>query len=210
MRVEYLVSESFSISMLSNFTASTKLIAFAAAAVMASSINACISKKHQETAATPVLSGAPTTTFPMPPLKARSEMGWVFNDGRRATLADYEGKLLVIDFYATWCQPCRESIPRLKALQQHYGPRGLQVIGLNVGGPDDRIKVANFVKELSIQYPLGFPDQALTDLFLSDDQTIPQTFVFGRQGQLVKRFIGYQDAIGDELEKVIQKELAVQ
>jgi hypothetical protein len=69
--------------------------------------------------------------------------------------------------------------------------------------------VTNFVKELGIQYPLGFPDQALTDLFLSDDQTIPQTFVFGRKGQLVKRLIGYQGATGDELEKVIQKEIAV-
>ena len=145
----------------------------------------------------------------MPPLKARSDMAWVLNDGTRATLADYEGKLLVVDFYATWCQPCRQSIPRLIALQQNYGPRGLQVVGLNVGGPDDRIKVANFAKELSIQYPLGFPDQALTELFLSDDQTIPQTFIFGRQGQLVKRFIGYDGAVGDELEQVIQKEITV-
>jgi len=195
--------------MLVNPSASTKLITLAAAVIIASSINACINHKREDTA-TPVLSGPPKTSFPMPPLKARSDMGWVLNDGKRATLADYEGKLLVIDFYATWCQPCRESIPRLMGLQQNYGPRGLQVVGLNVGGPDDRIKVANFVKELSIQYPLGFPDQALTDLFLSDNQTIPQTFVFGRRGQLVKRFIGYQSAVGDELEKVIQKEIAVQ
>jgi len=210
VRVEYSVPKSFGNSMLVNSSKSPKLITLAAAVVIASSINACINQKHEDTAATPVLSGPPNTSFPMPPLKARSDMGWVLNDGKRATLADYEGKLLVVDFYATWCQPCRQSIPRLMALQQNYGPRGLQVVGLNVGGPDDRIKVANFVKELSIQYPLGFPDQALTELFLSDDQTIPQTFVFGRQGQLVKRFIGYQGGIGDELEKVIQKEIAVQ
>ena len=203
-------SESFSASMLVNSSASTKLITLAAAVIMASSINACISTKHEDTGATPVLSGPPSTSFPMPPLKARSDMGWVLNDGQRATLADYNGKLLVVDFYATWCQPCRESIPRLIGLQQHYGPRGLQVVGLNVGGPDDRIKVPNFMRELNIQYPLGFPDQALTDLFLSDNQTIPQTFVFGRQGELIKRFIGYQGTIGDELEKVIQKEIAVQ
>jgi len=196
--------------MLVNPSASTKLITLAAAVIIASSINACINQKHEETAATPVLSGPPGTSVPMPPPKARSDIGWVLNDGKRATLADYQGKLLVIDFYATWCQPCRESILRLIGLQQNYGPRGLQVVGLNVGGPDDRVKVAKFVKELSIQYPLGFPDQALTDLFLSDNQTIPQTFVFGRRGQLLKRFIGYQSAVGDELEKVIQKEIAVQ
>jgi hypothetical protein len=79
----------------------------------------------------------------------------------------------------------------------------LQIVGLNVGGPDDRIKVTDFARELAIQYPLGFPDKALTDLFLSDDQTIPQTFIFGRDGQLVKRFIGYQQSTGTELEKVI-------
>ena len=200
--------ESFSTSMLLS-SASTKFISLAAAVVITSSINACINQKHEDAAATPVLSGPPKTSFPMPPLKARSDMAWVLNDGKRTTLADYEGKLLVVDFYATWCQPCRQSIPRLIALQQTYGPRGLQVVGLNVGGPDDRIKVANFAKELSIQYPLGFPDQALTELFLSDDQTIPQTFVFGRQGQLVKRFIGYDGAVGDELEQVIQKEMTV-
>ena len=101
-------------------------------------------------------------------------MGWVLNDGKRATLADYQGKVLVLDFYATWCEPCRQSIPRLIALQKSYSSKGLQVVGLNVGGPDDRIKVSNFAKELAIQYPLGFPDQALSDLFLpeqSNDST---------------------------------------
>ena len=81
-------------------------------------------------------------------------------------------------------------------------------MGLNVGGPDDRIKVPEFAQELDIQYPLGFPDKALTDLFLSDDETIPQTFVFARQGVLVKRFVGYDATTSGELETVIQSELA--
>ena len=132
-------------------------------------------------------------------------MGWVLNDGSRAKLADFRGKVLVLDFYATWCEPCRQSIPRLIALQKDYGPKGLQIVGLNVGGPDDRIKVADFSRELGIQYPLGFPDKALTDLFLSDNQTIPQTFVFGREGQLLKRFIGYDMSTESELEKVISE-----
>jgi cytochrome c biogenesis protein CcmG, thiol:disulfide interchange protein DsbE len=185
----------------------SKLIMLSVAMSFASFISSC-TQKPADNAATPVLSGPPNTTFPMPPLKAHSEMGWVLNDGKRATLADYEGNVLVLDFYATWCAPCRKSIPRLIALEENYGPRGVRIVGLNVGGPDDRIKVADFAKELSIPYPLGFPDQALTDLFLSDDQTIPQTFVFGRQGQLVKRFIGYQESTGAELEKVIQAEIA--
>jgi thiol-disulfide isomerase/thioredoxin len=150
-----------------------------------------------------VLSAPPSTNEPLPPLNPRSEMGWVLIDGSRAKLADFRGKVLVLDFYATWCEPCRQSIPRLIALQKEYRSKGLQIVGLNVGGPDDRIKVADFARDLSIQYPLGFPDKAVTDLFLSGDQTIPQTFVFGREGQLVKRFIGYEEATGAELEKVI-------
>jgi thiol-disulfide isomerase/thioredoxin len=130
-------------------------------------------------------------------------MGWVLSDGKRATVADYKGNVLVLDFYATWCAPCRQSIPRLMVLHKKYGPRGVRVVGLNVGGADDRIKVPGFAKELSIEYPLGSPDQMLTDLFLSDNQEIPQTFVFDREGQLKARFIGYEDSTGDGLEKVI-------
>lgn len=130
-------------------------------------------------------------------------MGWASSAGQRAKLSDYRGKVLVLDFYATWCAPCRQSIPQLIALQQKFGPAGMELVGLNVGGPDDRIKVADFARELSIPYQLGFPDKPLTDLFLSDNQTIPQTFVFGQDGQLIKRFIGYEESTGVELEKVI-------
>ena len=132
-------------------------------------------------------------------------MGWVLSDGSRARLGDYQGKVLVLDFYATWCEPCRKSIPRLIALQDKYAAKDLQVVGLNVGGPDDRIKVSNFAKELGVQYPLGFPDQALSDLFLSDNQTIPQTFIFRRDGTLQKRIIGYDLAAEVELEKAIDE-----
>ena len=179
-----------------------------ALAVSLVSVVACTRQKSSDDGPTPVLSGPPNTIYPMPPLKADSEMGWALPNGERAKFADYHGKVLVLDFYATWCAPCRESIPRLKTLQQTYGPKGLQIVGLNVGGPEDRIKVADFAKELGIQYPLGFPDKHLTELFLSDDQTIPQTFVFGRDGQLVKRFIGYQESTGVELEKVLEMEIA--
>jgi thiol-disulfide isomerase/thioredoxin len=158
-------------------------------------------KQADKEAAVSMPSG---TTFPMPPLSGQTELGWVQNDGSRAKLEDFRGKILVLDFYATWCEPCRQSIPQLIALQRDYGPKGLQVVGLNVGGPDDRIKVADFARELNIQYPLGFPDKALTDLFFSGDQTIPQTFVFGKDGQPVKRFVGYdRTSTGRELEKAV-------
>jgi thiol-disulfide isomerase/thioredoxin len=159
---------------------------------------------------TPGLSGLPNTTYPMPPLRAEgvgAEMGWTLVDGRRARLADFRGQVLVLDFYATWCVPCRKSIPELSALQRHSSLKGLQVVGLNVGGPDDRVKVAAFAAEFDIPYQLGFPDQPLSDFFLSDTDSIPQTFVFDRGGQLVKRFVGYDESMPKELEQVIQSAL---
>ncbi|HWN10585.1 MAG TPA: TlpA disulfide reductase family protein [Pyrinomonadaceae bacterium] len=183
-----------------------KMIRLLVAVLLSTSVTtswAC-NQKSADSDPTPVLSGPPSTTFPMPPLKANAEMGWALANGDRARLSDYRGKVLVLDFYATWCLPCRASIPRLVELQEKFGAAGLVIVGLNVGGPDDRIKVADFARELGIPYPLGFPDKSLTDLFLSDDQTIPQTFVFGRDGQLAKRFVGYQESTGGELEKVIE------
>jgi thiol-disulfide isomerase/thioredoxin len=189
--------------MLLKLKQSAAFFLLAIVALLIASTSACTNHKSGETEATPVLSGPPSTAFPMPPLKADSEMGWLTADGQRQKFADYPGKVLVIDFYATWCEPCRESIPHLVTLQNQFGARGVQIIGLNVGGADDRVKVAQFARDLGVNYTLGFPDKTLTDFFLSDDQTIPQTFVFGREGRLIKRLIGYQKSTGIELENAI-------
>lgn len=162
---------------------------------------------------TPRGSAPPQTSLPMPPTTAAreaalAERGWTFLDGRRAQLADYRGQVVVLDFYATYCPPCKEEIPHLIALQQRYASDGLNVIGLNVGDDADRRKVAGFVKDLGIRYPLGNPDPALVEVFLSDNTAIPQTYVFDRQGRLVKRFIGYDTTMPAELESTIQTALA--
>ena len=133
--------------------------------------------------------------------------GWALGNNQRATLADYKGKVVVLDFYATWCEPCRAETPRLVQLQKQFEQKGLQVIGLNVGGVDDRDKVPGFAKEFGIQYPLGFPDDEFADQYLSDNQNIPQAFVFDRDGKLIKRFVGYSENSGAELDRVVQQTL---
>ncbi len=130
--------------------------------------------------------------------------GWSLDNQPRATLADYKGKVVVLDFYATWCEPCRAETPRLVQLQAQYQQQGLQVIGLNVGGPDDRDQVPAYAKEFGIRYPLAFPDDEFADSLLGDNQNIPQAFVFDRNGELVKRFIGYSDSSGAELERIVK------
>jgi len=100
--------------------------------------------------------------------------------------------------------PCRAETPHLVRLQNEYGPGGFQVIGLNVGGEEDRDKVPAFAKEFNIQYPLAYPEDDLVTKYLSDNENIPQSFVFDRNGILVKRFIGYSAQSGLELDTVIK------
>jgi thiol-disulfide isomerase/thioredoxin len=129
---------------------------------------------------------------------------WRVGNNQPASLSDYKGKVVVLDFYATWCEPCRAETPGLVQLQKDYGASGLQVIGLNVGGDDDRAQVPVFAKEFGIEYPLGFPDDNLLDQYLTDNQDIPQAFVFDRNGELVKRFVGYSPTSGAELERIVK------
>ena len=147
------------------------------------------------------------TTCTRRPSQPSASGGWVQDSNQRAKLADYKGKVVVLDFYATWCEPCRAETPHLVNLQKQYGDKGLQVIGLNVGGDDDRAQVPAYAKEFGIQYPLAYPDDDLVDQLLSDNQNIPQSFVYDRNGKLIKRFIGFESAGAAQIERVIQQAL---
>jgi thiol-disulfide isomerase/thioredoxin len=136
--------------------------------------------------------------------KAPVPAGWTLANSQRAQLSDYKGKVVLLDFYATWCEPCRAETPHLVQLQQQYAAQGLQVIGLNVGGADDREQVPAYAKQFGIQYLLAFPDDELTDSYLADNQNIPQTFLLDRNGNLIKRFVGYSDNSGVELERMVK------
>jgi thiol-disulfide isomerase/thioredoxin len=144
----------------------------------------------------------------MPPVKTNSEMGWTVAKIQHVRLSDAHAKVLVLDFYATWCEPCRDSIPHLVDLQKRYGAQGLQIVGLNVGGEDDYDKVPAFAREFQIQYQLGIPDTELESLYMGEDPSIPQTLVIDRNGAVVKRFVGYGDSVAAELEQIIQSETA--
>ena len=145
----------------------------------------------------------------LPPAPASSgTAGWTLDNSQRATLSDYKGKVVLLDFYATWCEPCRAETPHLVQMQRQYAEQGLQVIGLNVGGEDDRDQVPSFAKQFGIQYLLAFPDDEFADGLLGDNQNIPQVFVFDRNGNLVKRFVGYSENSGIELESVVKAAIA--
>ena len=200
---------------------STSLLKFCAVALVAALCCACDldgASKERATRRTPSGSKPPRTNVPLPPAAPAHSKGgssaeaarggWTQLDGRRAALEDYRGQVVVLDFYATYCPPCRDEIPHLVQLQRRYGPQGVRVIGLNVGGEEDQAKVPAFVRELGIQYQLANPDDGTVGLFLADNDSIPQTFVFDRQGRLVRHFVGYDEEVAAELEKAVESALA--
>lgn len=153
----------------------------------------------------------PRTSLPMPPTKPASDsvnaQSFTLMNDQRAKLSDYLGKVVVVDFWATYCPPCRAEAPTLDALQKRFGSKGLMVIGLNVGGPDDRPLIPGFTEGLKLKYTMGFPDPEMTYLFMGNDDTIPQTLVFDRRGRVLRHFVGYDQAVSAELERTVQEAL---
>jgi thiol-disulfide isomerase/thioredoxin len=161
------------------------------------------------TKSTPASPNAPKTSAPMPPVAfghnnaAMKNQSFTLMDDRQMHLTQYLGQVVVLDFWATYCAPCVKEAPRLDSLQKELGPQGLQVIGLNVGGDDDKPNIAKFVKENSIGYTLAYPDQEMVNFYMADDDRIPQTFVFNRHGRMVSHFVGFDEETDAEMEKTI-------
>ena len=133
--------------------------------------------------------------------------GTTNTDGEDQKIGDLKGKVVILDFWATYCPPCLEEIPHLNELQTKYKEKGFEVIGLHVGGEEDRPRVPDFAKKLSINYTLASPEDALVGFVFQNDSAIPQTIVLDREGKLVERFVGYDLKIKNDLEKAIEKAL---
>ena len=100
------------------------------------------------------------------------------------SLSQYHGKVLIINFFATWCFPCRLETPDLIILYQKYKNRGLQVIGISVNDPGEKADVNFFVKNFNIPYPVGFGSEKVYKIF-GDIQAVPTTFIVNRQSKVV-------------------------
>lgn len=100
--------------------------------------------------------------------------------GKRFSLADYRGKVVLINFWATWCIPCRSEIPDLVKLQKQYGDQGLRIIGITYP-PENLTEVRRTMRKLRMNYRVAVGTSATKSLF-TQSETLPVTIVIDRKG----------------------------
>jgi len=111
-------------------------------------------------------------------------------EGQERDIAEWQGDVLVINFWATWCAPCREEVPLLKDIQARYGDQGLTVIGIALDEPE---AVRQFAADFAINYPVLVGEEEAREtaaLFGSDSLGLPHTLVVNRRGELVGFHLG--------------------
>ena len=136
------------------------------------------------------LVGAPAPAFTLP------EVG-----GASYSLRDAKGKVVILNFWATWCGPCKREIPDFIELQRRYGERGLQILGVAL---DDRGPVEEYTATNGLNYHVLIGDGQIAQLY-GGITSIPTTFIIDRSGKIVNSFVGLQpkDVWLAEIEKLL-------
>jgi len=109
---------------------------------------------------------------------------------KKVNLSDYKGKVIIVDFWDTWCAPCRMEIPDFVKLQKEWGDKGLQIIGVALGRQGLSM-VSSFARKYKINYPVLLCDE-LTLRKYGPIRGIPTTFVIDKKGKIYKKYIGYR------------------
>jgi len=127
-------------------------------------------------------------------------------DGQKTKLADYSGKVLIVDLWATWCGPCKQEIPHLVEIAKEYKDKGVEVIGLTNENPEtDAEWVKQFSEAFNINYPIGWADDEMQAGLTRGRNSIPQTFIIGRDGKIVKHFVGFSPRLIPQMKAAIEE-----
>jgi thiol-disulfide isomerase/thioredoxin len=129
-------------------------------------------------------------------------------NGDSVTLEEYRGNIVLVDFWATWCAPCRLSIPELVEIQKKYGDQGVVVLGISMDDPQmfSDTYILAFKETFKMNYPILRADQKVAmDYFGTENMAIPTLFVVNREGKLTDKIVGYVPrAVENSLKRVLE------
>ena len=122
-------------------------------------------------------------------------------DGRERSIAEWRGKTVVVNFWATWCEPCREEMPSLERLKARLAAKGFDVVAVNVGESKERVE--RFTREVPVSFPIIYDkDSAAARTWKV--RGYPSSYVIGPDGRIRYYFVGELDWSSDEVVRVIE------
>lgn len=126
--------------------------------------------------------------------------------GQEITLSGLRGKVILLDFWATWCGPCKESIPHLAQLYRNQRERGFELIGMSKDRLEDIEMVRRFVTSMEIPYPIVItPDEVARKYRVTG---LPTAILIDRRGTIRERIVGFNRAIGQQIESKVGELIA--
>ena len=129
-------------------------------------------------------------------------------DNNYFRLADFQGKVIVINLWASWCGPCRREVPEYEAVRRDFLGRNVEFIGLTTEDPVDATeKVDRFVRKTGFGFLLGWADRELTRTLMHGQRGIPQTLVIDTNGNFIDHYIGYSPGQGKRLRETLENAL---
>ena len=128
-------------------------------------------------------------------------------NGRTVRLSDYRGKVVLINFWATWCPPCRVEVPDLVKFQKEHGKQGLQIIGITYP-PERRARVRKFARSQKVNYPIVLGTREIKARF-SSDETLPLTVVINRDGKVSEIISGilFREEFDEKIKPLLMRNM---
>jgi glutathione peroxidase-family protein len=184
--------------------------------IAAFAIPSCISSDEQRTTTTnPPNPAAAKKAAPSPPAAlvtlpdSLRDAQLTAIDGAEFKLADYSGKVMLVNLWATWCRPCQAETPELVKLYKEFKSQGVEMVGLTTEDQESTAeRVKEFVRNNGVTYRIGWASREFAWTLMQGRDVIPQSFIISRDGRIVKRFVGFSvDTTPPQLRQAIEEAL---